>query len=112
MTLQQILDQLAALQTALAAIQASTTQFTQADVDAAVLQAKADQAALDAASQAALQAQIDSLNTQVMALQSQVDGIGPIVAGAVASENARLIGIVKTEFEGEEAKLLSAMAQP
>lgn len=112
MTLQQILDQLAALQTALAAIQSSTTQFTQADLDAAKAAGASSQQAADAGAAAALQATIDSLNTQVAALQAQVDGIGPIVATAVATENARVIGIVKGLLDGEEAAVLAAMAIP
>lgn len=112
MTLQQILDQLAALQTALTAIQASATQFTQADLDAAALKAKSDQAALDASAQAALQATIDSLNVQVGNLQAQVSGIGAIVGGAVGAENARVLGIVKGLLDGEEAAVLAAMALP
>lgn len=112
MTLQQILDQLAALQSALASIQASQSQFTQADLDQAVAKAKADQASLDAAAQAALQATIDSLNVQVVSLQAQVDGLGAIVAGAVGAENARVLGIVKNLLDGEEAAVLAAMALP
>ncbi len=112
MTIQQILDQLAALQAALTAIQASTTQFTQADIDAAVAKAKADQGAADAGAAAAAQATIDSLTAQVAALQAQVDGIGPIVAGAVGAENARVLGIVKNLLDGEEAAVLAAMALP
>lgn len=112
MTLQQILDLLAQAQAAVVALQASQAQFSQADLDAAVAKAKADQAALDAASQAALQATIDSLNSQVAALQSQVDGIGAIVGGAVGAENARVLGIVKSLLDGEEAQVLAAMALP
>lgn len=112
MTIQQILDLLAQVQAQLIALQGATTQFTQADLDAAVAKAKADQAALDAASQAALQATIDSLTVQVTSLQSQVDGIGAIVAGAVGAENARVLGIVKGLLDGEEAAILAAMALP
>lgn len=112
MTLAQILDLLKQANDAIVALQASQTQFTQADIDAAVAQAKADQSAIDAGERAALQATVDSLNTQLAALQAQVDGLGGIVAGAVASENARLISIFKTEFEGEEAVILGKMALP
>lgn len=112
MTLQQILDQLVALQAALTAIQASQTQFTQADLDAAVAKATSDQAGLDAAAQAALQATIDAQVVQLGNLQSQVDGIGAIVAGAVGAENARVLGIVKGLLDGEEAAVLAAMALP
>lgn len=111
-TLQQIIDLVSQLQAQLLVLQTQTTTFTQADLDAAVAKAKADQAALDAAAQAALQATIDSLNTQVAALQAQVDGIGPIVAGAVGAENARVLGIVKNLLDGEEAAVLAAMALP
>lgn len=112
MTLQEILDLLNQAQAAITALQSSQSQFSQADVDSFVAKAKADQAALDAAAQAALQATIDSLNVQVAALQAQVDGIGPIVAGAVGAENARVLGIVKGLLDGEEAAVLAAMALP
>jgi hypothetical protein len=112
MTLQQIIDLVTQLQAQLVALQTSTTAFTQADLDAAVLKAKADQASLDAVAQAALQATIDSLTKQVAALQSQVDGIGAIVGGAVGAENVRVLGIVKGLLDGEEAAILAAMVLP
>lgn len=112
MTLQQILDLLKQANDAIVALQASQTQFTQADLDQAVAQAKADQSAIDAGERAALQATIDSLTVQVTALQAQVDGLGPIVAGAVGAENARVLGIVKGLLDGEEAAILAAMALP
>ncbi len=112
MTLQQIIDLVTNLQAQLVALQAQVATFTQTDLDAAVLKAKSDQAALDAVAQATLQATIDSLSTQVMALQSQVDGIGAIVGGAVGAENARVLGIVKGLLDGEEAAILAAMALP
>lgn len=111
MTLQQILDQLKALQDALALIQASQTQFTQSDLDAAVAQAKVDQSSADASAVAVAQATIDSLTVQVTSLQAQVDGLGGLVAGAVAFENARVISIVKDLLEGEEAAILAALAK-
>jgi hypothetical protein len=112
MTLAQILVLLQQANDAIVALQASQTTFSQADIDAAVAQAKADQSTADSAAVAAMQATIDSLNVQVTALQAQVDGIGPIVAGAVGAENARVLGIVKGLLDGEEAAVLAAMALP
>ena len=112
MTLAQLAALVAQLQQGLADMQASQSQFTQADLDAAVAKATADQAALDVAAQAALQATIDAQLVQLGNLQSQVNGIGAIVAGAVGAENARVLGIVKGLLDGEEAAVLAAMALP
>ncbi len=74
--------------------------------------AKADQAALDAAAQAALQATIDAQKVTLGNLQAQVDGLGALVAGAVAAENQRVLAIVKGLLDGEEKAILDAMAAP
>jgi chromosome segregation ATPase len=112
MTFQQMLEMIAQLQAAVQQMQQSQAAFTQADLDAAIAKAKQEIIDADAAKLAELQAKIDELNAKIAPLQAQVDGLGAVVAGAVAAENARLLGIVKNLMDGEEAQVLNAMALP
>lgn len=77
MTLQEIIGLVTDLQAQLVALQASTTQFTQADLDKAVSDAVAP------------------LNAQVSDLQAQVGAIPDQVHQAVVAEDAALAGKVK-----------------
>lgn len=77
MTLQQILDALAAVQAQLAAFQASQATFTQADIDAAV------------------SAAVQPLNDQVTALQASIAGVPDQIHAAVVAEDAALAAKIK-----------------
>lgn len=94
MTLQQILDALAAVQAQLAAFQASQATFTQADIDAAVLAAVGP-----------LNDQLTALNQSVTDLQTSLAGVPDQIHAAVVAEDVALASKIKPLIDQLNAAL-------
>lgn len=95
MTIAQILDLLTQVQAELVALQANQTQFTQADLDAAVLAAVTP-----------LTDSVTALNLQVVDLQAQVSAFPGQVHDAVLAEDVAIAAKVKPILDALVASLV------